>query len=206
MSGEKETGRIEAFSDGVFAFAITLLVLNLRDPTLDSLTTQPLLQGLLAQWPSMLALITSFVTILIMWVSHHNMFTYIRKADTMLLFLNGLLLFFVVLTPFTTLLIANHVSLGITSDAVTAAAVYSGDFLLLGLVWTVAGVYSFRNELVLGRQANRRYFVGPISYAVAFGLAFVYPLASVVLILLVDAYFAVYANSFGREPVSESNR
>jgi uncharacterized membrane protein len=139
---QKDTGRVEAFSDGVFAFAITLLVLNLRDPTLDPLLSQKsLLGGLLAQWPSLFALVTSFATILIMWVNHHNMFRYVRKIDTTLLFLNGLLLFVVVLTPFTTLLVANHVSLTQNADGETAAAVYSGCFLLLGIVWSIIGNY-----------------------------------------------------------------
>ena len=201
MSKElRDTGRVEAFSDGVFAFAITLLVLNLKDPTLDSLVSQPLLQGLLNQWPALFALITSFATILIMWVNHHNMFTYIKRTDTVLLFLNGLLLFFVVLTPFTTQLIASHVSFVQTSDSETAAAVYSGDFLLLGIVWTATAIYCFRKGLVVGASANRRYQFGLFSYGVAFVLSFFNALASVVLILGVDGYFVVYANSFGKEP------
>lgn len=202
MSKElRDTGRVEAFSDGVFAFAITLLVLNLKDPTLDSVVSKPsLLQGLVSQWLALFALVTSFVTILIMWANHHNMFTYIKKTNTVLLFLNGLLLFFVVLTPFTTQLIANHVSLAQSPDAETAAAVYSGDFLLLGLVWTATAVYCFRNGLVVGgTRATRRYLVGPFTYGLAFGLSFYNSLASVILILGVAGYFVVYANVFGKE-------
>src|SRR5207249_11498303 len=80
---EKQTERMEAFSDGVFAFAITLLVLNLKEPSSVSGTT--LFQGLLGEWPTFFALVTSFVTILIMWLNHHNMFNYIRKIDTPLM-------------------------------------------------------------------------------------------------------------------------
>ena len=201
MSKElRDTGRVEAFSDGVFAFAITLLVLNLKDPALNSVVDGSLLPGLLDQWPALFALITSFATILIMWVNHHNMFTYIKRTDTVLLFLNGLLMFFVVLTPFTTQLIANHVSLVQTSDAETAAIVYSGDFLLLGLVWTVTAIYCFRNGLVVGARSNPRYVVGLSGYVLGFGLSFFSALASVVLILGVAGYFVVYANSFGRDP------
>ena len=199
MSKElRDTGRVEAFSDGVFAFAITLLVLNLKDPALNSVVDGSLLPGLLNQWPALFALITSFATILIMWVNHHNMFTYIRRTDTVLLFLNGLLLFFVVLTPFTTQLIASHV-FAQPNDSETAAVVYSGDFLLLGIVWTATAIYCFRNNLVVGARANRRYVVGLLGYVVAFGLSFFNALASVILILGVAGYFVVYANSFGRE-------
>ena len=197
-SDQRETGRLEAFSDGVFAFAITPLVLNLRDPTLDTLNQKSLLDGLVAQWPSLLGMVTSFATILIMWVNHHSMFTRIRRIDTALLFLNGLLLFFVVLQPFTTLLVANHVSLAQTTDGETAAAAYSGACLLLGLVWTVTGWYSTQSRLIVGVRPQYRYFVGPTSYAAAFGLSFVYALASVVVILAVAAFFAAYARSFMR--------
>src|SRR2546428_5182252 len=90
---EKETVRMEAFSDGVFAFAITLLALNLRDPAGGSLS-----QGLIDEWPAFFAFVTSFVSVLIMWMNHHNMFNYIRKIDRRLMLLNGVLLLFVVLT------------------------------------------------------------------------------------------------------------
>src|SRR5215472_17122787 len=109
---QRETARTEAFSDGVIVFAITLLVLGLRDPLLDpALAGKSLFQGLLAEWPAFFAFVTSFATILIMWVNHHNMFTFIKRIDTNLLFLNGLLLFFIVLTAFTTQLVADHIGL-----------------------------------------------------------------------------------------------
>src|ERR1700681_2747920 len=90
--GAKETGRLEAFSDGVFAFAITLLVLDLKDPSAGA---NGLLKGLLTEWPSFFALLTSFATILIMWVNHHNMFNLVKRIDAQFMFLNGALLFFV---------------------------------------------------------------------------------------------------------------
>src|SRR5215471_9857268 len=143
---QRETARTEAFSDGVIAFAITLLVLNLKDPLLDpALSQKSLFQGLLTQWPAFFAFVTSFATILIMWVNHHNMFSFIRKVDTTLLFLNGLLLFFIVLTAFTTLLIADHVrGISQTVEGETAAAVYSGNAVILGLVWSAVSFYSLR--------------------------------------------------------------
>jgi uncharacterized membrane protein len=103
----KETGRIEAFSDGIFAFAITLLVLYLKAPDPSE---SNLLLGLAAQWPTFFAFVTSFMTILIMWVGHHEMFAYIVRADRRFMFLNGFLLFFITLTPFTTSLVAGHIA------------------------------------------------------------------------------------------------
>src|SRR6266566_4619710 len=148
--------RTEAFSDGIFAFAVTLLVLDLYDPTLGR--TVSLAQGLEDEWPSFFALGTSFITVLIMWMNHHNMFTYIRRIDRRLMLLNGLLLLFVVLTPFTTLLVANHIS---AADQV--------------------------------RTITNQYFVAPVSYGAALVLSQISGLASVVLILIVAAFFAITA-------------
>src|SRR5467141_3476767 len=103
---EKETVRMEAFSDGVFAFAITLLALNLRDPATSSVS---LSQGLIDEWPSFFAFVTSFITVLIMWMNHHNMFNYIRRIDRRLMLLNGVILLFVVLTVYTTSLVGAHI-------------------------------------------------------------------------------------------------
>jgi uncharacterized membrane protein len=89
-SEEKETGRLESFSDGIFAFAITLLVLGLHDPV--QAASSNLFKGLLNEWPEFFAFLTSFLTILIMWVNHHHMFNFIRWVDTRFMFLNGFLL------------------------------------------------------------------------------------------------------------------
>src|SRR5437899_3903157 len=105
---EKETVRMEAFSDGVFAFAITLLALNLRDPAGSGVS---LSEGLISEWPAFFAFVTSFITVLIMWMNHHNMFNYIRRADRRLMLVNGFLLLFVVFTTWTTSLVAAHIVL-----------------------------------------------------------------------------------------------
>ena len=97
--GERETNRLEAFSDGVFAFAITLLVLGLHDPVSNG--SSSLFQGLLSEWPTFFAFMTSFIAELIMWMNHHNMINYVRRIDREFMLLNGMLLFFITLTPFT---------------------------------------------------------------------------------------------------------
>ena len=194
-SGYKETARLEAFSDGVFAFAITLLVLYLKDPLQGASGSVTLVQGLLVQWPSFFAYVTSFMTILIMWVGHHEMFDYIVRIDRQFMFLNGFLLFFVTLTPFSTSLVSNHI---LSSDANTAAEFYAGSFLLLAFSWNLLLVYSSKNRRLLSEKMTearlnmmkRYYIVGPTFYGVAFLLAFVNGIASVVLILAVGLFFA----------------
>ena len=81
---DKETGRLEAFSDGVFAVAITLLVLNLHIPS-ASLADSDLGGQIFAQWPTFAAFVTSFATIGIMWINHHRLFTRIKRVDTPLM-------------------------------------------------------------------------------------------------------------------------
>src|SRR5437867_1950508 len=97
---EKETGRIEAFSDGVFAIAVTLLVLELQVPQLgEEASSSELWSALLSRWPSYAAYLVSFATILIVWVNHHRLFTIIRRSDSRFLFLNGALLLMVTIIP-----------------------------------------------------------------------------------------------------------
>jgi uncharacterized membrane protein len=143
----KETARTEAFSDGVFSIAITLLVLDLKDPVLSG--GNSLIQGLLHQLPAFVALVTSFFTILIMWVNHHNMFNYITRIDRRFMFLNGFLLFFVTLTPYTTYLVGEHI---IYSDANIAAVIYSGTFFLLGLTWNILWQHASNNHRLLKKH------------------------------------------------------
>ncbi len=193
---EKETGRLEGFSDGVFAFAITLLVLDLRESS--AIGGGTLFQGLLNQWPTFFALVTSFLSILIMWVNHHNMFNFIRRIDPPFMFLNGFLLFFVILTPYTTSLVANNL---LSKDSVTAASVYSGTFLLLALAWNGLWRYASGHHKLLGsdvtdeqlRGINRGYNAGPILYAVALLASLLNGLAGVISILLLAAFYAVLA-------------
>src|SRR5690349_429038 len=104
---EKETGRVEAFSDGVIAIAITLLVLDIKVPT--GLGEEGgLLDALLRQWPVYLAFFNSFATIGVMWINHHRLFTQIKRIDHTLLLLNALLLMAISLVPFSSALLSEY--------------------------------------------------------------------------------------------------
>jgi uncharacterized membrane protein len=130
----KETGRVEAFSDGVFAIAITLLVLELKVPHLDDGGGGRLAAALLREWPSYLAFVSSFASILIMWVNHHRMFTFIRRSDARFLYANGLLLFVVTLVPFPTAVLAEYFE---RPGSSVAAAAYAGTFVLASIAYNV---------------------------------------------------------------------
>jgi uncharacterized membrane protein len=130
----KETGRVEAFSDGVFAIAITLLVLELKVPHLEDGGGGRLAVALLREWPSYLGFVTSFATILIMWVNHHRMFSFIRRSDARFLYANGLLLFVVTLVPFPTAVLAEYFE---KPGATTAGLLYGGTFVLGSIAYNV---------------------------------------------------------------------
>jgi uncharacterized membrane protein len=192
---EKETGRVEAFSDGVFAIAITLLVLELKVPRHEATEAAGLADALMKQWPSYLAYITSFVTILIMWVNHHRLFKLITRADNVFLFLNGLLLLFVTLVPFPTALLAEYIE---HPDGKTAAVVYSGTYLAIALSFNLLRRYAWVKGKLLGKQSDavlaeaisRQYAFGPLMYGVAFVLAFFSVVASVGVCMALAVFFA----------------
>jgi uncharacterized membrane protein len=136
-SEEKETGRLEAFSDGVFSIAITLLALDLAVPHLGrDGSNRALADALARHWPSYVAFVTSFFTILVMWVNHHHVFKLIRKPSARLMFANGFLLMMTTAVPFSTALLSEYFGL---PGARLACAVYAGTFVLISvgyiLVW-----------------------------------------------------------------------
>jgi uncharacterized membrane protein len=102
---EKDSSRIEAFSDGVFAIAITLLVLDLIQIPHGS-GGENLIQVYLRHWERFLAFAIGFCTILVCWINHHHMFCYIRRFDNRFLWINGFLLFLVTFIPFPTAILA----------------------------------------------------------------------------------------------------
>jgi uncharacterized membrane protein len=142
-----ETGRLEAFSDGVLAIAITLLVLDLRVPLAKTLSSS-LAQALGAEWPSYAAYVTSFLVIGIIWVNHHAVFNLVGRVDRITLFLNLLLLMAVAAIPFTTSLLAEYLLEG-GANARTAALVYSGVMLAMSVGFAALYTYVARHPALL---------------------------------------------------------
>jgi uncharacterized membrane protein len=137
---EKETGRVEAFSDGVFAIAITLLILEIKVPHQAANASDAALTAALIQlWPSFVAFAGSFFAILIMWVNHHGLFKMVHRADARFLYANGFLLLLVTFVPFPTAVLAEYLD---HPGANAAAAFYCGTFILISvaynLLWHVA--------------------------------------------------------------------
>lgn len=115
---EKDTGRIEAFSDGVFAIALTLLAFELKAPLLNGVSNASLIAALTERWPEYLAFVNSFASILLMWISHHNIFKAVKQINTRFMLANGVALFFVTATPYATSVLAKY----LLTDAASASA------------------------------------------------------------------------------------
>ncbi|MFL6137061.1 MAG: TMEM175 family protein [Frankiaceae bacterium] len=188
------SARLEAFSDGVLAIAITLLVLDLRLPDEPDRSLGALLAR---QWPSYLAYVVSFVVIGIMWVNHHALFRRVAQVDRRLLFLNLGLLMLIAALPFPTSVAAEGLRRG-GHDASIAMFAYSLTLLLTSVafsaVWThivrAPGILRVPFPVAGQRAAIRRFGLGLVVYAALCGLAFVSPIATLIGHGVVAAYYA----------------
>src|SRR5713101_5310441 len=212
---EKETGRLEAFSDGVFAVAITLLVLNIRIPGIDLPPSQlpndaGFWQALLNEWPMLAAYGTSFATIGVMWINHHRLYIHIKRTNTVLLLLNLLLLLIIVFIPVPTALLAEYF---VKADQHAAAIVYSGTFFILACSFNLLWRYASYHNRLLSKDADpgavaaisRQYFFGPLLYIVSFGLAWVNTPASIILNFALALFFALPSPPLRRLPSSNTS-
>jgi len=199
----KDTGRVEAFSDGVFAIAITLLILDIKVPeppegfgsVLASEGTRWLLHELARHWTAYVAYLMSFVVILVMWVNHHRIFGMIAKVDRPFLFWNGLLLMLICIVPFPTSLLATYF---LTPAARVGAAVYAGHGIAISCAFQALWRYATRGGRLMApgteeevARMSARYRFGPVMFVLAFLVAFVSATASLTLCLGFTAFFAV---------------
>jgi uncharacterized membrane protein len=185
-----DTNRLDAFSDGVFAIAITLLVLEIKVPSTHNLGL-----GLINLWPSYMAYAMSFIVIGAIWINHHAMFNWIVRVDQKLLLLNTLHLMFIAFLPFPTAVLAQAFHERASQEV--AAAFYGGTLTVIGILVTSMWKYAVRTRGLLSdsittEEAKRigiRYLIGPSGYAAATFLAFVSPWISIVLFVVLNVFF-----------------
>ena len=190
------TGRLEAFSDGVFAVAATLLVLNITVPTVTA--GESLGHALGNQWQLYVAYANSFITIGIIWINHHAMIGRLRSADHSILMLNLLLLLWVALLPFATSLMTDYLRLGHGQHL--ALAVYAGTFLLMSITFATLNwhILFHRTRLMsqeLSLDQRRRIIArgvaGILPYATAAALAAVSPYVTLAICIAVAIFYAL---------------
>ena len=188
-----KTARLEAFSDAVFAVAITLLILEINIPEGEHLWEQ-----LKDQWPSFASFFVSFWVIGIIWVNHHGLLDHLKRIDRPVLYLNLLVLMTVVFIPFSTALMAEHLKPG-ESDERVAAIVYALAFLAMGLAFNVFWTYIVKHRRELGveipdeevRRMSVGFMIGTPLYAVALIMAFISPAVVLIMIAAVAGYYMV---------------
>jgi uncharacterized membrane protein len=199
MEPTNETQRIEAFSDGVFAIAITLLVLELMPVVNNALDSQKgthsLFNAIGSHWPMFLAFATSFATIGIMWMNHHRLYNIITRSNHILLILNLLLLFAITFIPFPTAMLGEHWDDPVVSKEATI--IYCATFFAAAIFFNILWRYvTYRRHLLdedVNMQAikriDRQYLAGPLFYGLAFILAWFSPTLALTLNALLALFF-----------------
>ena len=185
------TARLEAFSDGVFAIAITLLIFGIKVPAVANHDASELKRQLWALWPGYLSFAASFAIISVFWIGHHQMFRLISRSDRTLLWLNNAFLMCVAFIPFPTSL------LGVYSDLRIAIIFYSGAIIVTGVVFYALWAYASTGDRLLYagiparvvKIAGWRILIGALFYGVAIVLAFVSPMASRILLLVIPFFY-----------------
>lgn len=185
------TSRTEAFSDGIFAIAATLLVLELKVPQVEP---GGLADALLESWPSYATYVVSFLTIGIIWVNHHAVLDRIREVNRLLLFMNLMFLMAVAAIPFPTALLGDYLQAG--HDERLAAAVYGGTMSLMGVTFGAIWAYAVLSDDLLHARVDRTrarrslwiFAAGTPLYVLAIGAS----LLSATLALVIYALLALF--------------
>ncbi|MEV4120088.1 TMEM175 family protein [Micromonospora sp. NPDC049645] len=198
------TDRMTAFSDGVFAIVITLLVIELRVPEYHE---GELLTGLLGEGASYLAFVVSFVYVGVLWLNHHALLRLIRGTTLTLSWINLALLFGAVIIPFPTAVLASAFTHGDTDDQRAAVALYALAAALMSAPWLVFFGYLHRHPALLERRVSPEYVrtqrLRPITGLILYGLSgllgwFVNPVLGLIGVILMITYHAITSEGLPR--------
>jgi uncharacterized membrane protein len=200
--------RLEAFSDGVFAVAITLLALDLavKGPGNGDLAS---LLG--HRWPAFVAYLISFFTIGIIWVNHHTMMNGVVAVTRGLLYLNLLLLAVVVTIPFATSTLADYLLAG-RPNANTAAALFAGVFELMSIAFALVSEWVLRHDQYVRdpmsaaakKPARLSFYAGQVPYLIAFVVAVVNVWATVAITAATGIYY-IFVRTYAPAPTADTS-
>ncbi|MGC4847011.1 TMEM175 family protein [Micromonospora sp. DT15] len=198
------TDRMTAFSDGVFAIVITLLVIELRVPEYHE---GELLTGLLGEGASYLAFVVSFVYIGVLWLNHHALLRLIRGTTLTLSWINLGVLFGAVIIPFPTAVLASAFTHGDTDDQRAAVALYALAAALMSAPWLVFFGYLHRHPALLQRRVSPEYVrtqrLRPVTGLILYGLSgllgwFVSPVLGLIGVIIMITYHAITSEGLPR--------
>jgi uncharacterized membrane protein len=195
---QKETLRMETFSDGVFCIAVTLLSIEIGVKLHGDVTNNELSHALFAKWPIYLAYIISFINVLLAWIGHHSLFKMLHKSDNSIMMTNGLLLMLVALVPFPTKTLGEFL---LTGGFKTATVFYTGYFVLISLAFRLLWHAASRKPGILWndvtasqiKQTTRNENIGLICNTIIFVVAFFNPWVALALSFVMWVYWLAFA-------------
>lgn len=183
--------RFEAFSDGVFAIAVTLLVLEIKAPDLSQATSSEAVTKLLQVFPHILSYATSFIVIGVLWINHHALFHFLKRVDRTVLVINLLLLMCVAFIPYPTALIGEF------GASLPVVVFYGLSLAITGFVYNALWFYVVHRYIISEKLINQKTvrkatiwsLSYPISYLIAASLAFININLSIVLYVLIPSFY-----------------
>lgn len=194
---EKKTARLEAFSDGIFSVAITLLAIEIGIKEYEGATNANLWQKIIGNWPEYFTYFNSFATILLIWIGHHKIFNRIWKANHWIILLNGLVLLFVVLFPYPTKTVGAFIGTEAVNTAVAFYAGFTGLIVLcmlllnLGIIKNQKIIINLEKNLPWFKNELKLQFMAIIVYAVATIVAFYSSTIALVITFLMWVFWAI---------------
>jgi uncharacterized membrane protein len=195
---QKDTVRIEAFSDGIFCVAITLLAIEIGVEANKEETNKGLLQALISKWPICLAYVTSFINVLLAWIGHHGLFKNLRNTDNFVMISNGFLLMLVALVPFPTKTMGLFL---LTGAFKTAVIFYTAYFVLISIAFRLLWYAASRSKdlLLHGitdaqiKLVTKNENTGLLLNTIIMVVAFINPWAALALSFIMWTYWIFFA-------------
>ncbi len=194
---EKQTSRLEAFSDGIFGVAITLLAVEIGIGEYKGATNVNLWQKIIERWPEYFSYFNSFATVLLIWMGHNKVFKHLKAANHWIILTNGCVLLMVALFPYPTKTVGTFIGSGAENTAVAFYTAFTGIITLAMLVLNISILQNKR--LLLNAKKSVPWFhtmirgqiIGLVSYGIATFIAFYYSRIALVLTFLMWVFWAI---------------
>lgn len=202
---EKKTARLEAFSDGIFSVAITLLAIEIGISEYQNASNLNLWEKILEKWGEYFAYFNSFATVLLIWMGHHKIFNKIWRANHGIILLNGLVLLFVVLFPYPTKTVGTFINTPAINTAVAFYAGFTGIivmtmlFLNLGILNNAKSIINPEKNIAWFKHQTKQQIIAICIYAIATVIAFYYPNIALMLTFFMWLYWAIVTKDTDNE-------
>ena len=194
---QKDTLRIETFSDGVFCIAVTLLSIEIGVEVHGAVTNKELTHALLAKWPLYLAYVISFINVLLAWIGHHGLFKMLHRSDNSIMITNGLLMMLVALVPFPAKTLGEFF---LTGGFKSAVIFYTAYFVLISIAFRLLWYAATRKAGILVHDVTKNQIklttrnenIGLLCNTIIFAVAFINPWLALAFSFVMWVYWLVF--------------